>query len=257
MYYLIYDHLLSQPKYRKEIARLETHLTDMGVPFKTGHLTPLKNLSEFTAIAERNNAHTIVAVGGDDLINKVINDIAEKPNLTLGVIPVGGKSCIAGFLGVEKGHKACEILTARKIETLDLGKINDQYFLVAAEAAQREGVTLAFDADYSIRPLTAHQKIGVYNFNYHRPGDLKTANPQDGWLNAMIIPTKQQTLFPIKKHTLNWGKETVIPTKKVHLTSGPEPATIIADCTRIFKTPLTITVKPHSLRAIVGRNRKF
>lgn len=259
MYYLIYDQFLSHPKYQKDLAQIETHLTDLGIVYKTVRHSLLKSLPELVQTGIKQKAHTIVAVGSDEIIGQIVNIIAQIKNVTLGVVPIGEKSYIADFLGIPVGRESCDVLSARKIEIIDLGKIADQYFMISVEAKDAEKIFFEFDHDYRLKPTTPNHIIGVYNFNYHTQQWNHKVSPQNGLLYAMIIP-KESSRFPFFKKTdsLKWGSESIIPTKNVKLLSADtSPAVVLADRSRVFKTPLTVTVLPKQLRVIVGAERLF
>lgn len=258
MYYLIYDHYLSDKKHQRDIAHLETHLTDVGIPFKTGKLSPLKSLADLVQLAQQHNAHTIVAVGGDEIMGSVLNIVARKEDITLGVVPMGQDSLIADFLGIPKGRGAFEILSARKIERLDLGTVNDQFFLISLEAEESDGVRLAFNSSYRLKSMTEDALVGVYNYNVRLPLEIQKTDPQDGWLNAMVIP-KKKARFALGRGggTPAFGAESSIPTKRVTIESARGNAAVIADNSRIYKTPLTVGIVAKALKVIVGKDRLF
>src|SRR5699024_6023532 len=71
------------------------------------------------------------AVGGDGTINEVINGIAdheERPRL--GIIPQGTTNDFARALGIPRDvKKATNIILEDTSMLLDIGKLNDQYFM--------------------------------------------------------------------------------------------------------------------------------
>jgi len=75
----------------------------------------------------------IVVCGGDGLLNEVINGImAEKipENFAIGVIPTGSGNNFAKALGIPKDiKKAFEIIKSEKKILVDVGKVNQKYFI--------------------------------------------------------------------------------------------------------------------------------
>jgi len=79
----------------------------------------------------------IIFVGGDGLINEGVNGIMaavkEKEisfDLTLGIIPTGAGNNFAKELGIPKKiKKAFEIIKKNKTTLVDIGKVNDNFFV--------------------------------------------------------------------------------------------------------------------------------
>src|SRR5699024_7213658 len=73
----------------------------------------------------------IVAVGGDGTINEVINGIAgHEHRPKLGIIPAGTTNDFAKALNIPRDtKKALKIITNNHSKKLDIGKVNDQYFM--------------------------------------------------------------------------------------------------------------------------------
>ncbi|QAS52116.1 diacylglycerol kinase [Halobacillus litoralis] len=73
----------------------------------------------------------VVAAGGDGTINEVINGLAEQPHKPkLGVIPVGTTNDFARALHIPRNvHKAVDIILKDYTHPLDIGRVNDQYFM--------------------------------------------------------------------------------------------------------------------------------
>ena len=128
MYLYLYDSFLNSSKHTKMLARVEMRLTDLGIGGKIARLSPLKNIRELIKDEVKNGVKTVVAVGNDKTVIQIVNDIAEHA-VTLGIIPVGKNNKIAAALGISGTDEACPILSARKLEKIDLGKANNTYFL--------------------------------------------------------------------------------------------------------------------------------
>lgn len=96
---------------------VETFLTEKG-----GHATEIANqvLSE--------NPEIIVACGGDGTINEVAQALVGS-NVALGIIPIGSGNGLAANLNIPKTtEKAFETILNAKINKIDAGKINENYF---------------------------------------------------------------------------------------------------------------------------------
>lgn len=247
MYFYFFDSFLSNKKYEKILAKIEKRIIDLGIEGKFEHLNILKNFEESIKEAIQKGAKTIVAVGNDQTIAQVINAIAEN-DVVLGIIPIGKNNKIAHLLGIPKGELACDVISNRLIENLDLGKINHYYFLTSLTIINEE-VVLECDDSYKIIPSSS-QKINVCNMDWE---NHKISDPKDGILEALIDPvfswksflkTKGRSLFPIRKlKVLELNKE--------------KPSKVIADGLKVLRKPITIKIAPQQLKVIVGKERKF
>ena len=77
------------------------------------------------------NIDTVVVCGGDGSINIIINAVMEAGlGAKLGIIPVGTANDFAAYLGISKNPVlAAETIANRQTEFMDLGKVNDKYFM--------------------------------------------------------------------------------------------------------------------------------
>ena len=133
MHIYIYDDYVNTKKYDTILAKMETRITDLGLNGKIIRLGIMKNIFDAVENELKNEAKTIVAVGNNKTVNKIINAMINaeiKSDLEikapLGVIPLGEKNnSIAKALGIETPEDGCDILSARMIEKLDLGRANN------------------------------------------------------------------------------------------------------------------------------------
>lgn len=73
----------------------------------------------------------IIAAGGDGTLNEVINGMAEqKHRPKLGILPVGTTNDFARALKIPRHwDQACDIICRQHSRPVDVGKINDKYFI--------------------------------------------------------------------------------------------------------------------------------
>lgn len=73
----------------------------------------------------------VVAAGGDGTINEVINGLAEQEHRpALGIIPLGTVNDFARALNIPlEPYEAISILEEQNLYPVDVGKINDDYFV--------------------------------------------------------------------------------------------------------------------------------
>jgi len=95
----------------------------------------LKSAKNLTKNAILNGFERIIVVGGDGLVNEVVNGIFEVKEKTpedfaIGIIPRGTGNNFAKSLLIPKNvKKAFEIIKSDKKISVDVGKVNDIYFI--------------------------------------------------------------------------------------------------------------------------------
>ena len=92
----------------------------------------------------------VAAIGGDGTVNEVINGLIGS-KVIFGVIPAGLKNNLAKSLGIPlEVEAACEALFSGVTQKVDIGKINERYFI--------SGVSLGVDAE-----LSSSKKVNLKN----------------------------------------------------------------------------------------------
>src|SRR3989344_17772 len=190
MYLYLYDSFLNNKKYGGLLAKIETRLTDLGIGGKIFRLSPLRNINELLTDEVRNGIKTVVVVGNDKSFTEVIN-VAAKLDITVGVIPVGPNNKIANSLGINSPEEATEVLSVRKIEKVDLGKVNGTYFL-SNITVSGGGMTIECEEKFRVTPQALDQ-ISICNLRpaYAESGMTNYFNPQDGFLEILVQPVAQ------------------------------------------------------------------
>lgn len=246
MYLYIYDSFLNDKKYGDMLVKIEQRITDLGIKGKIARLSILKNMKELIEDGVRNGVETVVAIGNNQTFAKVINIVADL-DITLGLIPVED-SKMAKVLGIPPKLLACDVLASRIIKKIDLGKINNHYFVNSAEITN--GDIIIEHHDFSVQPTTEKNIITLHNFADEK---ITTASsPIDGILEVVITPMKS-TLMGKKKI-----QGTVIPFTKIKIISNAEEqVSILTDEQIIMKTPAEVKVAPGKLKVIVGSDRTF
>ena len=80
------------------------------------------------------NYHYVLIAGGDGTIDNVVNVMAKCGiSIPIGILPVGTANDFAKFLGMPSDiSKACRQILSSEVTTVDLGSINDKYFVNVA-----------------------------------------------------------------------------------------------------------------------------
>jgi YegS/Rv2252/BmrU family lipid kinase len=115
---------------KQQAPALVQALRAAGFSVEAEYTESLGHASELAAGGAR-AGRTVVAVGGDGLINSVVNGIAGVEGATLGVVPLGTANDLARSLGIDK-HNAVEVLKSGRVSVMDLGYAAGRYFTCIA-----------------------------------------------------------------------------------------------------------------------------
>ncbi|MFA6588702.1 MAG: diacylglycerol kinase family protein [Patescibacteria group bacterium] len=247
MYTYIVESEINNKKYEADLTKIENRLIELEIRGRVEKLTILKSLAETIKDAVRNQSETIVLIGTDKLINNAISTLAEFKT-TIGIIPLGEPTLIAQSLGIPYGMEACDTLSARITSALDLGRVNNRYFLSALHVPDCRTLTLDCDNQFQVSTVTP-STIDISNFS-------EASNPHDGKLEVIVRPQAEKSIFGFMKKP-SYSKKSVFPFKKLTIRSGGDSMPIMADGETIIKTPATIEVVPKRIKIIVGKKRDF
>lgn len=281
MYYYILDpHNLSLETFERLQVELQGLLSEFNITGEMQRVTTLKTIGDLVENAASRGVKTLIACGNDDTFNMMIARLAGK-EFTLGFIPFSpATSYLAKILGVTDLNLAVKTIAARRVEQMDMAKINNLHFIsylefgVLSQRLQNAGLwqNLKF---LSGNPVNLTVRIDdSYNIDMHCLGGLvvnsrstssKTAtiaNPTDKFLDLLILE-KLSKLDILKYKSIiadNRLEElphpTVIKCRKVEfLQPRGFPLTIFGRV--ITKFPATVEMLDQKLRIIVGKNRTF
>ena len=138
MYYYIVNPTAGNGAIRGLQEKLRARLSELGISGEWAKTTAPGEATKMAKAAIAKGHTTIVAVGGDDTVNEVINGIA-KENVAVGIIPVGNDNRIAARLGIQSWQQACEVLAARRLTPYSLIAAGQNFFLST--------LTLGFETD--------------------------------------------------------------------------------------------------------------
>lgn len=137
---LILNPYAGQKRLIKEIDTIRGILSSNGLNCDLAFTQKPKDGIQLANRAGKEGFELIVAVGGDGTINEVVNGIVEFEEAILGVIPIGLGNDFAWMIGLSSKniHQACKTLCNGIVKKIDLGVVNDRYFV--------NGVGIGFDA---------------------------------------------------------------------------------------------------------------
>ena len=95
------------------------------------------------------NYKYILIAGGDGTVDSVVNAMAKSGiSLPIGILPVGTANDFSKFLGMPSDvEEACKQILSSEVKSVDLGSINDKYFVNVASTGLFTDVSLKTDVN--------------------------------------------------------------------------------------------------------------
>ena len=128
---LIYNPNSGQKLFPAQIDTFLANFQEKGIEVRV-HRTSIKD--NFEKILDKNllkECLALIIAGGDGTVNGVVNVMMQqKIDIPLGVIPAGTANDFAKHLGMPTDiTKSIEMLSKMQISQVDVGKVNDRYFV--------------------------------------------------------------------------------------------------------------------------------
>ena len=267
-------------------------LTDNG---RMGKLTLTTGRGDATRLAQeaiKNGCRWLIVCGGDGTIHEVVNAIAARPEVVLGLIPCGRGNDFVRALGIPKNpDQAIQVLLSGRPFQVDVGKVGDVYFdtIVScgydAEVSRRASetsvpfsgtATYVYTAittlfSYNTHAARLEGDFGVYEGDIlltatgitpHYGGGFKilpNAVLNDGQLEVCIVkPVSRLTVLRMLIK-LFWGGHTSHPavsiqrTKTLTIQTNP-PTLLYADGEEVGYTPATVELIERGLTVLAPRD---
>jgi len=248
MYHYFYDSYLNEKKYRQDMTKTETRLMDLGINGKVSRLSFLKDLDQTIKEEVRQGAKTFVIVGNDNTFGQMINNLANL-DIVIGFIPIGEENnSIAKLLGISYAEGACDVLSARIIDSIDLGQINNNFFLTSVEL-NGEGAGLNCDNNFYLSLEGKNNSIRIYNLS------AKNELPHSTNKGNFVVEIKNVEKKFLFGEKANYS---YLTSKHIFVTEEHKPIAIkLLDENKIIKTPAELIMHPQKLKIIVGKNRLY
>ncbi|EKD65390.1 MAG: Diacylglycerol kinase catalytic region [uncultured bacterium] len=285
MYYYILNPVSGGGRINKIQDRLKSKLKELGIAGEFVKSIGEGDVTKLTAIGIRKGYKTIVAVGGNGTINEVINGVG-KSGVAVGIIPIGDKNELAKSLGIPDWQTACNILAARKIETLDIGRVGKSYFITSVDIGFEAEMAEQKPAETSLIHKTLYYKKALSWSSKFKP-QKATLNLNDEYMvdtdffnikitNSLVSNRKKEEtksmlniLVTGKMSHLNSLKYIVNPdslkqekkpdlslfrTKRVVINTLKH-APVAVDGKVLYKTPVLCEISDRKLKIIVARKK--
>lgn len=140
---IIYNPTSGREIFKKNIADVLQKLEQAGYETSAYATTGEGDATVAARIAVEREYELVIVAGGDGTINEVINGIAEKEyRPKLGIIPAGTTNDFARALNIPRDIlEATDIIVQGQSKFLDIGSVNDQYFINIAGGGELTELT--------------------------------------------------------------------------------------------------------------------
>jgi len=240
MYYYILD--LGNKNVTKIKEKMEVMMASYGISGDFGKVSPLASAYQLAKKAVEEGYSTIVAVGNTEIINQTAAALINTKS-AMGIVPIEADRSICTLIGGDNYREALGILRMRKIQTIDVGRVGENYFLTETFLSFPQPVPVVLDFG-QFRLGGEFQKVVISNGNETKQSFL------DGLLTIKIDqPEKRGFLGRFFQKSL---PSSLLFQKKVTIETEKE-APLYVDREVVAKTPCQIKIIPLALQLVVSR----
>ncbi|MBP1970408.1 diacylglycerol kinase (ATP) [Virgibacillus natechei] len=153
---IIYNPTSGRESFKKELPTVLERFEVAGYETSTHATTSEGDATEAAKVAVDRRYDLIVVAGGDGTINEVINGMAEQEHRPkLGIIPGGTTNDFARALNIPRDiNKAVDIILADQSKFLDIGKVNNHYFMNIAGGGKLTELT--YEVPSKLKTMLGH-----------------------------------------------------------------------------------------------------
>lgn len=287
MYFYIFDPGKDKElKYFERVqGRLLNLLAENRIEGETYRVTSIRTVELLVEQAIGLDARTIIVVGTDATVNKVINKLVRKDaDITIGYIPLDPTSTLGKIFGtsadVEIGVK---VLAGRLVQEMDLGKLGEHFFLskvdlgarpmekldsgflglgAVGELVKMQPFVIKLSLEDSYTATSEVMAAQIINCRDNEGARLKLGDPTDQLLDILFLNKLSSLQIFRNRKALATGcldnvpGSTVMHAKKIEIL-GPRKLPLSIEGQIYTKAPATITVAKEKIKVIVGKNRQF
>ncbi|PIQ28225.1 hypothetical protein COW36_04695 [bacterium (Candidatus Blackallbacteria) CG17_big_fil_post_rev_8_21_14_2_50_48_46] len=171
---LIYNPVAGQIWQQFQPETAKTYLEARGWQVDIEPTQKIGGGADLARKAARQQYDIVIAAGGDGTINEVAQGLVNTP-VKLGFLPVGTTNVLAREFNVPQNYEeALEYLPQAQSQLIDLGKINQRYFLLMAGVGYDAEILMRVNKQLkTVAGKLAVFTSGVENLFYHKPFTLK------------------------------------------------------------------------------------
>lgn len=223
---LIYNPTSGRELAKKNIAYILDRLEEAGYEASAYATKGKGDATKGARKAVKRKFDMVIAAGGDGTINEVINGLAEQEyRPRLGVLPLGTTNDFARAVNIPRDIvKACDVLCGGYDMPIDIGKVNDRFFINIAGAGKLTELT--YDVPSKLKTMLgqmAYYMKGIEMLPSIRPTNV-TIDYDDRTFSGnimMILVSNTNSVGGFEKlapeASLNDGKFDLIILKEANL----------------------------------------
>ncbi len=172
---LIYNPSAGREEAVKKLPEILQRLERGGIETSCHATIGEGDASHAAAEAVERKFDMVIAAGGDGTVHEVINGLAEKPyRPDLAILPMGTTNDFARAVGIPKQwDAACDIIIEQFAKPIDLGKVDQRYFINIAGGGSLTELT--YEVPSKLKTLLgqlAYYMKGLEKLPYLRPIEL-------------------------------------------------------------------------------------
>ncbi|WP_010529625.1 diacylglycerol kinase [Lentibacillus jeotgali] len=153
---VIYNPTSGREAFKRELATVLERFEVAGFETSAHATTAEGDATDAAKVAVERHFDLVVAAGGDGTISEVINGLAEQENRPkLGIIPTGTTNDFARALCIPRDiGKAIDIILEGQSMLLDIGRVNEHYFMNIAGGGKLTELT--YEVPSKLKTMIGH-----------------------------------------------------------------------------------------------------
>lgn len=166
--FILNPHAGRRKKTRDLVDQIDYYMSASGFTYEFAYTVEAGDATRIARQAVSEGFKIIVAVGGDGTVNEVATGLIHS-DAQLGIIPRGSGNGVARSLNIPLTNGEClEFLLSPKITTIDVGMVNQKYFIGVSGIGYDALIGQKFQ-DFGVRGPIPYFFIGVNEFLKYRP----------------------------------------------------------------------------------------
>lgn len=230
--------------------KIKDLLGDLGIAGETVFPSPARTIEELASLGVLKGYSTIVAVGSEKIVNKIVTALINQKSTkdtVLGVIPDNFNSKLAKRIGVSNIKEACESLKYRKLETIDAVCIEPNKYFMTEAIVESHRTTDAYLIMNELQAGLAFNRITI------KPGvkveiEDFSGQKKEGLANFF------GSLFGKKEVQTKDIYSSLFMTERLQLETPGANVKILVDNEAVAKTPVVLHDCPKALKIIVAKD---
>ena len=133
---LYYNPVSGGGRFKNRLDEVIGHLQEAGLQVLPWRIRSNQDIADHLPTLDPGGLHTVAAAGGDGTIHGLVNAMMKCGyEVPIAILPEGTANDVAVHLSIPMlPEEYCRIITDGRLANIDLGKVNDTYFVNVASA---------------------------------------------------------------------------------------------------------------------------